>query len=403
MRDIKRLKVILQIVAFTIFVWQIIFALLKYNDAPTIVSGGSKTISNLDKPLIVTICKTSQFDYARSPSLGYDTRTPFLTGEHNSKKMLTWTGTGNWTLNETINFLFQSGTQEENVYTPYINTSTRFLVPFGVCTVLKEKPSKLKSYKDENKVFFHLKKEGQYVVYITDAASDLHFQIQRPLSTGDQMSIDIPFNTTMIQAYYSVELTERQVKTGDGSCSEYPDKAGHTSYQDCVENENRRRTLPILGCMVPWMSVKYQCKGVLKRLPNHKVVIKWIREVYRNALAGDYYYSSACLLPCTQVTADATYLQGKKTEFKGDHQIIIYFKEIVNVETVILAYGIDSLLVEICSSLGLWLGLSVVGLFDVLLLVVPGIKQVMAALGLIHISKNQPSDGMLNMNDGHNV
>ena len=35
------------------------------------------------------------------------------------------------------------------------------------------------------------------------------------------------------------------------------------------------------------------------------------------------------------------------------------------VESVVLAYGFDDLLVEIGSSLGLWLGLSVVGMFDV--------------------------------------
>ena len=37
----------------------------------------------------------------------------------------------------------------------------------------------------------------------------------------------------------------------------------------------------------------------------------------------------------------------------------------IKVESVVLAYGFDDLLVEIGSSLGLWLGLSVVGIFDV--------------------------------------
>ena len=251
MKEIKKLKVILQFVAFIIFVWQMKSALLKYKDAPTMVTVGSKSISKLDKPLIVTICRTSQFDYARSPLLGYNLMQPFLRGEHNSNKIITWTGTGNWTLNETINFLYQSGTLEENVFTR-VNTTTKFVVPFGVCTVSKGKPSKLLW---DTSFTFNIKKEGQYMVYITDEASDLHFQIQRPLTTGDKMVIDIPCNTTMqLIAYYSVELTERQVKTRDGSCSEYPDQAGYASYQDCVEDENRRRILPILGCMVPWMS-----------------------------------------------------------------------------------------------------------------------------------------------------
>ena len=37
-------------------------------------------------------------------------------------------------------------------------------------------------------------------------------------------------------------------------------------------------------------------------------------------------------------------------------------------EKVVLAYDFDSLIVEIGSSLGLWLGLSIAGMFDILIL-----------------------------------
>ena len=49
-------------------------------------------------------------------------------------------------------------------------------------------------------------------------------------------------------------------------------------------------------------------------------------------------------------------------------RITIYFEETVKVKTIGPAYGLGSLIVEIGSSLGLWLGISVVGLFDVLVL-----------------------------------
>ena len=41
------------------------------------------------------------------------------------------------------------------------------------------------------------------------------------------------------------------------------------------------------------------------------------------------------------------------------------FKENIELEKIVLAYDATSLLVEVGSCLGLWLGLSVVGMFDI--------------------------------------
>ena len=48
-----------------------------------------------------------------------------------------------------------------------------------------------------------------------------------------------------------------------------------------------------------------------------------------------------------------------------DNKLTIYFEENVKVKTIGPAYGTKALIVEIGSSLGLWLGISVVGLFDI--------------------------------------
>ena len=76
------------------------------------------------------------------------------------------------------------------------------------------------------------------------------------------------------------------------------------------------------------------------------------------------------------VSAHAKFLHASESKSSKDHTIYIYFNDNVKIETVLLAYGMNSLLVEIGSSLGLWLGLSVVGLFDVLLAIIQKIRQV---------------------------
>ena len=51
------LKVFIQVVAFVIFVLQMIFAVQKYNRRPTVTSLGTKILKDLDKPVEVAVCK----------------------------------------------------------------------------------------------------------------------------------------------------------------------------------------------------------------------------------------------------------------------------------------------------------------------------------------------------------
>ena len=271
MKNIKNLKKILQFMTLIIFSLQMMFVIEKYLAGPTMVSGGRKTISTLTKPILISICKMGQFDYAHSLHLGYSGSTKYLTGEHNNKSVLSWTGTdGNLTFKDALTYLFQSNAENKDLYSD-VNTTSQFLLPFGLCTVAEGLPRKL-LIKDRNRFTFYIKEDGEYVVFVSDPAATLPYLLPNPLTTGESMKIGIhPNSVTKRTEYYSVELTERQVKSGDKSCINYPDQAGHASYADCVEDENQRRILPVLGCMVPWMSRKNQCTQPIQRLPKQKV------------------------------------------------------------------------------------------------------------------------------------
>ena len=63
----------------------------------------------------------------------------------------------------------------------------------------------------------------------------------------------------------------------------------------------------------------------------------------------------------------------------------LYFEETIEVGMVVYAYDFVSLLVEMSSSLGLWLGLSVLGVFDILVLTAVKIKNLyVAAIRRVH-------------------
>ena len=112
----EHLKTLVQIVALAIFVVQMSFALQKYTnlDKPLMSSPGSKTLSALQKPLYVTVCKTSQFNYTHSEDISYRSPRGFIYGQiglnnlHN-KSSLSWSGPdGNLTFDQTVSILHNS-------------------------------------------------------------------------------------------------------------------------------------------------------------------------------------------------------------------------------------------------------------------------------------------------------
>ena len=80
-RSLGYLKTLIQGVAFVIFFVQIIFAVLKYNSKPTVTSLKTKSLKDLDKPVLVSVCKTSQFNYERAAKIGYKYHVHFFSGQ----------------------------------------------------------------------------------------------------------------------------------------------------------------------------------------------------------------------------------------------------------------------------------------------------------------------------------
>ena len=160
---------------------------------------------------------------------------------------------------------------------------------------------------------------------------------------------------------FQVKLTENRKETEDGSCMNYP-SAEHQSYTACVDEELRGLVVPTLGCMIPWMSELERCTGNVTRLPDYQQIEQWLSAVIQEAWRGVQYKSTRCPLPCNLITGKASYLLSGATTHNS---FGLYLEDEVKVERIVLAYGFTDLLVEIGSCLGLWLGLSVVGIFDI--------------------------------------
>ena len=85
--------------------------------------------------------------------------------------------------------------------------------------------------------------------------------------------------------------------------------------------------------------------------------------------------SETCPLPCTIFSVHATKTSSLIIESDPGSGIELFFREDIQVEKIVLAYDSTALLVEFGSCLGLWLGLSVVGIFDLIGLAAVKIKK----------------------------
>ena len=89
-RSLGYIKTLIQGVAFVIFFVQIIFAVLKYTSKPTVTYLKTKSLKDLDKPVLVSVCKESQFDYERAAKIGYQFQDDFFSGQISTGKHYNW-------------------------------------------------------------------------------------------------------------------------------------------------------------------------------------------------------------------------------------------------------------------------------------------------------------------------
>ena len=343
------------------------------------LTGETKTIWSLESPIRITVCKIDQFD--RKNEIGFGSEQVYYEGKTTNGSVLSWNGLeGNLTANETIQNLFVS-TRELVLFMsldgPTGNTTT--VLPYGQCKHIQGLPQHLLDTYTSNKNVLriyirNMLIDSVYKVFVSDPAAAPKFQLPKPLLIGDRIEAITVNRSTVF--YYNLMLKETRMELDDGSCVDYPDAAGHDSYADCVEEENQRKILPVLGCMPPWLSEMTPCKEPIFMFEKQKPVQKWIGSIYRKSKTGFHYGAESCLLPCTQISVQAIFQDVKHYSFSSRLKFDLFFDEMVKVERVVLAYGVVDLLVEVGSCLGLWLGLSVVGIFDIIVLVIVKLRNI---------------------------
>ena len=179
------------------------------------------------------------------------------------------------------------------------NVTTRSIIPFGLCKVFEGYPQKFFEHAIE--IHGNGKDKEIYHVFITDSMATPKYLLPKYLSEGEHIYME---TEPMLEkeADYNIKLKETTVASGDESCSIYPTEI-HAGYAECIQEENEEMVMPLLGCMVPWLSDKNPCQGQLVKLPRHDELLKILKKIHQVGWAGYQYDSDSCLPPCTTLTA----------------------------------------------------------------------------------------------------
>ena len=194
-------------------------------------------------------------------------------------------------------------------------------------------------------------KGAPFQIYVFDPLTATQFQLPMPLLTGDRIFSE---SENYGQEYsYSIILKETKNQLNDGTCTKYPDSAGHDTYADCVQSEARKNIMRVLGCMPPWMSAEDQCNGPIPRPEGSEEFFEWFDSLQNAAKTGFFYESKSCLHPCASVSVHTIFREKRAVknwptlDNKSITVTYMYVNNKVQVDTLVPAVDVFTLIIEI--------------------------------------------------------
>ena len=355
----KIFKFITLLVAIVMFYIQFRTATQKLMNPPIIDANYETKIAADDLPLI-TICPVNQVQSDTFKELDYGSLNDFLHGRTNCIRghcVVSWGSHKNLSFSEALKVLYDERIISRIYVAPERVYDSRvvFLAKFGFCLEisnlhldyleiyqagrLKDLPNLRLIFTDKNYRSF----------FMPDISSHLGGKIL--IQSGKQTNFDIYVKKT-------------------SSCKVMDVKA--ENFHGCVENGIETRFKKLLGCISPWLSNKDQCNGTyptnfLEAIPDFVDEFQWRVYNLRNIKL-----ESECKTSCNRTQ----YLAVERESISDSPLGAAYISFVQKVQVIekVANYHMFDFIIDVGSSMGLWLGLSVFGLYDLAANVVDFIK-----------------------------
>ncbi len=355
----------LQMFSLIVFMIQTVTFLQRYQESPTIVTTSQTIWDESYRPRLM-VCESKLFNVTRSRQLGYEFYLSYMSGQvsglHNS---ISWRGKYNSTWSELESSLFPNiNTTETNIklYKPIKEKifMLKHLQPFTVCNEIVD-------YRQ----IIYISSKRDVLIYLMDPYRFTNQRVNTLSMKGD--SIFIPkwnnsdHSSTVVTATVSTNVVEQ--RTDKGKCKQYQSA---TDYSMCIENGYINLFKKFLGCVPPWLRQEYPDPAIVctNQIDFKDETITAKAKAILDDIGADILFRDDsknekewCLPPCKQLIYNVQIASTDKAAYY-QNWLNLKFAGDINVETEINGYDSFRLIIEIGSSLGLWLGLCIISIFD---------------------------------------
>ena len=168
---------------------------------------------------------------------------------------------------------------------------------------------------------------------------------------------------------YKLEINVRDSSVYNGKTCTVYGKSNNT-YGECIESTMREKLKSWYGCLPPWLPGKIKsseiCEAQAKvKMPDSQTMKEIKNEINKYLSGKDFFANDECKTPCVSMQIKL------KQTFRGTNvaATTVAFETAteVLVTTDVMAYDIFNLVVDMGSALGLWLGLSAISIFDLVI------------------------------------
>ena len=146
-------------------------------------------------------------------------------------------------------------------------------------------------------------------------------------------------------------------------------KGKKESFNDCVDREVTDDLLPEFGCIPPWLSLNNQCNEIYAMDSQQGNIFHYTEgSLYENYTIPFLLYDQnkaqkKCKKPCHKTTFFIERRRKQVTDYVI-YGVDLLFNTEVSFKKKVVAYDMFNFVVDVGSSLGLWLGLSILNITD---------------------------------------
>ncbi len=338
----------------------------KYFEGPTIPQTSKTSVDEMTMPTIYA-CQDRQFNHVKGNFYGYARQISFIFGTLTGSNLTSWNGKyGNKRSLELLKELYEADYSKYSAFThkmeingnmmkTTLDDKVDFILPFGYCMKV-----------DPMVKGITIRGTNRTILLLVDPYMNNGIRVTEIDNSKHEFGPTGEDTFDMYQYLMKLSVHDKSIHDGK-TCTDYTKQ--DTSYGKCIQDVLEENLMQSYGCLPPWITKeqgKICGKDMDVEIKDMKAVGKIMPEIIDLIKGLELDMFKICLPPCITMHVHMKELL-HNTNNKNFGFIEYNVADEATVLTEVYAYDIFSLVVDLGSAVGLWLGLCALSIFDSLM------------------------------------